>query len=149
MYIISGYATILDQLSELIHTVPCHEGTFQRHPYESNTQCACNETKGHCNKTGQVVASNGSTTEDRTCRCDFRRGYKFSTKPSNECVCQSSSEDCTCIKEECKTEYRLSPGTWIYFTELMDSIDNKNVERGTECFVFFLLFSTAKYINTE
>ena len=122
MYIISGYATILDQLSGLIHTVPCREGTFQRHPYKSNTQCACNETKGHCNKTGQIVASNGSTTEDRTCRCDFRRGYKFSIKPSNECVCQSSSEDCTCIKEECKTGHRLSPGTWIYFTELMDSI---------------------------
>jgi len=111
LYIISGYATILDQLSGLIHTVPCPEGTFQRHPYKSNTQCACSETKGHCNKTGQVIASNGSTTEDRTCRCDFRRGYKFSTKPPNECVCNSSSEDCTCIKEECKTGYIMSPGT--------------------------------------
>ena len=67
----AGNATILDQLSGLINTVSCREGTFQRHPYKSNTQCACNETKGHCNKTGQVVASNGSTTEDRTCRCDF------------------------------------------------------------------------------
>ena len=110
MYIISGHATVLDK-SGNINAVPCREGTFQRHHYMSNTQCACNETKGHCNKRGQVVASNGSTTEDRTCRCDFRRGYKFSTKPSNECVCQSSSEDCTCIKEECKTGYRLSPGT--------------------------------------
>ena len=105
----AGNATILDQLSGLINTVPCREGTFQRHPYKSNTQCACNETKGHCNETGQIVASNGSTTEDRTCRCDFRRGYKFSTKPPNECVCKSSSEDCTCIKEECKTGYIMSP----------------------------------------
>lgn len=125
--------TVIDKTSGHLNSEACHEGTFQRHPYKSNTQCACMETKGHCNETGQVVASNGSTTEDRTCRCDFRRGYKFSIKPSNECFCQSSSEDCTCKKIECETGYRLSPGTWIYFTKLIDSIDNKNVERGTEC----------------
>ena len=107
-WISKGKATTLDK-SGNINDEDCRVGTFQRSHYESNTQCACNETKGHCNKTGQVVASNGSTTEDRTCRCDFRRGYKFFIKPSNACVCQSSSEDCTCIKEECKTVYRMSP----------------------------------------
>lgn len=103
---------MLDQSSGSLHTEPCHEGTFQPIYYWSNTQCVCNETKGHCNKTGQVLASHGSTTEDRTCRCDFRRGYKLSTwNPSNKCVCNSSNVDCTCVKEECETGYRMSPGT--------------------------------------
>ena len=133
MHIISGYETVVDNNTGKINAVACHEGTFQPSHYDSYTQCACSETKGHCNKTGQVVSSNGNTTHDRTCHCDFRRGYKFSTKPSNGCVCNPSSENCTCIKQECEMGYRLSPGTWIYFTELMDSIDNKNVERGTEC----------------
>lgn len=134
-----GHATVIDKKSGHLNTEPCREGTFQRHPYKSNTQCACSETKGHCNKTGQVVSSDGSTTEDRTCRCDFRRGYKFSTKPSNECVCLSSSEDCACIKEDCKMGYRMSPDSqcileecWYSTTKYCkDYIARYHVERNT------------------
>jgi hypothetical protein len=54
---------------------------------------------------GQIVYSNGSASEDRTCTCDYRAGYAFLREPAGKCFCSPSVEDCSCYK---KTDLEIS-----------------------------------------
>lgn len=43
-----------------------------------------------------MTYGNGSTTSDRTCRCNSNEGYSFVTNPINLCSCNPATEDCSC-----------------------------------------------------
>ncbi|CAC5382882.1 unnamed protein product [Mytilus coruscus] len=109
-YLLSfGYMTVIDHQSGDINNADCLEDTFQPTPYKSNTQCGCALMKSTCNDIGQVISTNGSTDKDRTCRCDYLKGYTYVTMPDDRCNCSPKGENCTCKLIECPNGSRLSP----------------------------------------
>ena len=67
--------------------------------------------KSPCSDDGQVLLNNGSGKEDRSCRCDYRRGYAFvSMNRSDPCSCVPSQEDCSCYLKHCGNREVLSQG---------------------------------------
>ena len=66
--------------------------------------------KSLCNEEGQIVLKNGTKISDRTCRCDYSKGYDFVVKPKDGCECIPSEEDCSCYHKTCQTGFILSPG---------------------------------------
>ncbi|CAC5417565.1 unnamed protein product [Mytilus coruscus] len=64
--------------------------------------------KSSCNEVGQIVSDDELTKSDRTCRCDYRFGYSFVTRPSGTCFCKSFREDCSCYYKNCKKDQVLS-----------------------------------------
>lgn len=67
-----------------------------------NSDCVYQKSK--CNEDGQVVFNNGTVVRDIRCRCDYKNGYTFVTKPKNLCYCIPSEEDCSCYKTKCLPE---------------------------------------------
>ena len=66
--------------------------------------------KSLCNEEGQIVFKNGTKISDRTCRCDYSRGYDFVVKSKDGCECIPSEEDCSCYHKTCQTGFILSLG---------------------------------------
>ncbi|XP_076097047.1 uncharacterized protein LOC143067584 isoform X2 [Mytilus galloprovincialis] len=104
-----GYMTVIDQLSGNINNAHCLGDTFQPTPYKSNTQCGCALIKSTCDGIGQVISTNGSSEKDRTCRCDYLKGYTYVNIPADRCNCKPKGENCTCKLVECPNGSRLSP----------------------------------------
>ncbi|CAG2241962.1 unnamed protein product [Mytilus edulis] len=65
-----------------------------------NNLTAARKDKSYRNGTEKIV---------RSCRCDYTRGFDFITRPNNPCLCDPSSEDCSCFHRTCPTKYILSP----------------------------------------
>ncbi|CAC5421581.1 unnamed protein product [Mytilus coruscus] len=99
---------IIDQKSGDLNSVDCPEETIQPQPYLSYTECGCNKVKSRCNEQGQAIFSNGSTCEDRLCRCDYTGGYRFVNIPARKCFCNPKTENCTCRRQYCENGYNLS-----------------------------------------
>lgn len=57
--------------------------------------------KSFCNEEGQVAVDKGTFIEDRTCRCDYTKGYNYTKKPTNSCKCSPVKEDCSCYINTC------------------------------------------------
>ncbi|CAC5420835.1 unnamed protein product [Mytilus coruscus] len=74
----------------------------------SNVGNKCVNQKSVCSEEGQVVHTNGSTTADRTCRCDYNRGYIFVSSPMDNCHCTSSQEDCSCYLQTCNNTSKIN-----------------------------------------
>lgn len=70
--------------------------------------------KNKCHEIGQVIARNGSTTEDSSCRCDYTKGFDFVVKPKNACYCFPVAEDCSCYKKKCSAGEILMTGILNY-----------------------------------
>ncbi|CAG2227756.1 TTN [Mytilus edulis] len=78
--------------------------------FYTNVSTNCIFLKSKCNEEGQVVYVNGNRNIDRSCRCDYTRGYDFLNKPQNPCFCEPSKEDCSCYLKTCpKATDKLSP----------------------------------------
>ncbi|XP_076116782.1 uncharacterized protein LOC143084258 [Mytilus galloprovincialis] len=75
----------------------------------SNVSNQCIFEKSKCIENGQFLFKNGTTETDRSCRCDYTRGYAFITKPKNLCSCIPSEEDCNCYKKSCPHRGLLTP----------------------------------------
>lgn len=90
--------------------VDCSAGTFQPFLFWSNASSDCVFIKSNCHEHGQVLYDNGSTQMDRSCRCDYTRGFDFIVKPNNPCYCIPSIEDCSCYKTTCVVTQKLTPG---------------------------------------
>ncbi|XP_052104506.1 uncharacterized protein LOC127737688 [Mytilus californianus] len=103
-----GHMLIIDQQSGHLNSVDCPEETIQPQPYLSYTECGCDKIKSRCNEQGQAIFSNGSTYEDRLCRCDYTSGYGFVTIPAGKCFCNPKTEKCTCRRQCCENGYKLS-----------------------------------------
>ncbi|CAG2254344.1 unnamed protein product [Mytilus edulis] len=63
-----------------------------------------------CTEEGQVLFHNGSSKEDRSCRCDFENGYAFVYRPKHPCKCTPALEDCSCYAKQCFVHFKLTPG---------------------------------------
>ncbi|CAC5358581.1 MSI [Mytilus coruscus] len=90
---------------------PCTPERYQPVTFSSKQGSACLFQKGKCSEEGQVIYGNGTSKVDRTCRCDYSRGFAFlSTDRTDPCWCNAATEDCSCYKKECNDSQVLSPG---------------------------------------
>ncbi|VDI41775.1 Hypothetical predicted protein [Mytilus galloprovincialis] len=103
-----GNMLIMDQQSGNLNSVKCPEETIQPQAFLSYTECGCNEFKSRCNEKGQAIYSNGSTFEDRSCRCDYIGGYTFVNISAGKCSCNPKVEMCACRRQNCEHGYKLS-----------------------------------------
>lgn len=76
----------------------CSDSRYQPRKFWSNVTSDCEMQKSNCCEEGQVAMSYGSTTEDRTCRCDNLNGFAFITTHKDVCSCIPSQEDCSCYR---------------------------------------------------
>ena len=64
-----------------------------------------------CSEVGQLEFTEiTSTVKDRTCYCDYRRGYNFAIQPRNIKSCIPSEEDCGCYIKKCPMGQMLDAG---------------------------------------
>jgi hypothetical protein len=95
-------------------------------PTISNEGYTCMYQKSQCSEEGQIVYSNGSAIEDRTCTCDYRAGYAFLREPAGKCFCSPSVEDCSCYKKTCTDQVNIVHSQ--YFFEMNQGQDNPLIE---------------------
>ena len=81
--------------SPVINVGDCSNNRYQPLKFTTNGNSDCVFLKSFCEEEGQVIANNGTSSTDRSCRCDYTRGYVYVTPPSDICSCVPSSEDCT------------------------------------------------------
>lgn len=82
----------------------------------SNETFKCIYNKELCTESGQVIFSNGNGTTNRRCQCDYRKGFSFVIKPQQNCSCDPSQEDCTCVIVDCGYEKQLNSGKYLTST---------------------------------
>ncbi|XP_076070588.1 uncharacterized protein LOC143042207 isoform X1 [Mytilus galloprovincialis] len=87
----------------------CNSEFYQPFKFLSSGSSRCVYEKSYCSGEGQVVFTNGTLENDRSCRCDYTRGYDFVNKPRHRCYCAPSEEDCSCHLKLCQSNYILSP----------------------------------------
>ncbi|CAG2253821.1 unnamed protein product [Mytilus edulis] len=87
----------------------CNSEFYQPFKFLSSGSSRCVYEKSYCSGEGQVVYRNGTLENDRSCRCDYTRGYDFVNKPRHRCYCVPSEEDCSCHLKLCQSNYILSP----------------------------------------
>ncbi|CAG2208090.1 unnamed protein product [Mytilus edulis] len=62
-----------------------------------------------CSEEGQIIFNNGTFRDDRSCRCNFKKGFALNITTQHPCQCIPSKEDCSCYKKHCPTDYVLTP----------------------------------------
>ncbi|VDH92868.1 Hypothetical predicted protein [Mytilus galloprovincialis] len=92
----------------------CPDDQYQPMPYasnEDNKNDKCMYLKTQCNGEGQLIHDlSEKPDKDRTCRCDYSRGYDFVYKPRNRCYCIPTEEDCSCYQKPCNNNStKLTP----------------------------------------
>lgn len=93
-----------------LEPVQCASNRYQPGTFWTNGSNNCKFEKSLCADEGQISFSSGTTTEDRTCRCDYTKGYDFVITPHNTCYCMPIEEDCSCFIRHCPSRFVLSPG---------------------------------------
>ncbi|VDI80363.1 Hypothetical predicted protein [Mytilus galloprovincialis] len=88
---------------------PCSSTHYQPLTFFSFGNTNCSHLKSPCSEEGQVIADNGTSYSDRSCRCDYRQGYAFVNDTSVHCSCMPSKEECTCFQKSCRENEVLSP----------------------------------------
>lgn len=88
---------------------PCIENRYQPFKFKTDGNNACIFQKSFCNEEGQIVANNGTTAADTSCRCDYTKGYVFVVDPTNKCFCHPTLEDCSCYEKKCDKNQFLNP----------------------------------------
>lgn len=76
----------------------CSDSRYQTRKFWSNVTSDCEMLKSTCCEQGQIAVSDGSTKEDRACRCDILNGFSFITTHIDVCACIPSQEDCNCYR---------------------------------------------------
>ncbi|XP_071181892.1 uncharacterized protein [Mytilus edulis] len=89
---------------------PCSSKRYQPFPFNTTGHSVCVYEKSVCSEEGQISYYTGTTLTDRTCRCDYRRGYEFIIRPKQTggCFCIPSEEDCSCVLKKCEKDFDLS-----------------------------------------
>ncbi|CAC5355617.1 unnamed protein product [Mytilus coruscus] len=87
----------------------CNSDFYQPFKFLSSGNSRCVYEKSYCNGEGLVTSSNGTLENDRSCRCDYTRGYNFINQPKHRCYCVPSEEDCSCHLKICPSNHILSP----------------------------------------
>lgn len=104
---IAGYKYVLRGQPDF---TPCSTDRYQPNTLWSNASNQCIFKKSQCIENGQCLYQNRTSDFDRSCRCDYSRGYAFVAKPKNVCFCIPSEEDCSCFKKFCPQNEVLTPG---------------------------------------
>ncbi|CAC5385483.1 unnamed protein product [Mytilus coruscus] len=87
----------------------CIQNRYQPFNFQTNgSMTDCIYARSHCNEGGQVVFNDGSTKDDRTCRCDYKKSYAFLRNPRHFCFCIPTEEDCSCYVKSCPVNVSLS-----------------------------------------
>ncbi|XP_052078634.1 uncharacterized protein LOC127716458 [Mytilus californianus] len=86
----------------------CNKSRYQPFIFKTNESSECVIKKSYCSEEGLIIYSNGSTTEDTSCRCDYSKSYAPIQKPSNPCYCVPSEGDCSCYLKPCPDKTHLS-----------------------------------------
>lgn len=121
-----------------LRNVDCASERYQPFPLWSNVSGVCMYQKMLCEGEGQVLYNNGSLISDRTCRCDFTKGFKFIKQPKQKCHCIPSDEDCSCYISKCPADKVLSPGMiYEYLDDLFMTFEN---------IFLFLIFIVVRYL---
>ncbi|CAC5415665.1 unnamed protein product [Mytilus coruscus] len=102
----AGYKFVISGKLDRRH---CISERFQSVTMLSNMSSSCVTLKSKCNEEGQIVFSDGTTTEDRSCRCNYIKNFAFVTKPKGTCYCIPSKEDCNCYYKTCPVDHYLTP----------------------------------------
>ncbi|CAC5425529.1 unnamed protein product [Mytilus coruscus] len=84
-----------------ISETDCADSRFQPFKFTTHGFSVCIYAKSTCSEDGQVLVKNGTTFVDRSCRCDYRKGYDYITQPKEKCFCEPSLEDCSCYLTNC------------------------------------------------
>ncbi|CAC5387100.1 unnamed protein product [Mytilus coruscus] len=97
-------------LRPVFDSEPCSSKRYQPFPFNTSGHNVCVYEKSFCSEEGQIANDTGTTTNDRTCRCDYTRGYEFIIRPKQTggCVCSPSEEDCSCVLKKCEKDLILS-----------------------------------------
>ncbi|CAC5370538.1 unnamed protein product [Mytilus coruscus] len=89
---------------------PCSPTHYQPFRFNSFGNTNCTHLKSPCSEEGQVIADNHTSYSDRSCRCDYRRGFALIVNTSQPCSCMPSKEDCSCYLKTCSMNEVLSQG---------------------------------------
>lgn len=103
-----GFKAVLNNGN--LNAIACSSTRFQPLQFSSFKDSRCVLEKSLCSEEGQVLADTGTAEIDRSCRCDYVKGYAILANTSNLCSCTPSEEDCTCFKKSCSDTEILSPG---------------------------------------
>lgn len=79
-----------------LNRAECSDNRYQPFIFDTIGRSDCSFLKSFCNSEGQMTYENGTTKSDRTCLCNFNKGYTFVNKTNNHCSCNPSNEDCSC-----------------------------------------------------
>ncbi|XP_052077357.1 uncharacterized protein LOC127715362 [Mytilus californianus] len=94
----------------------CVSERFQPFVFSTEGNSDCIYKKSLCEGKGLVFHHNGSTKDNRKCRCDNDCGYSLVSSPEDNSFCIPFQEDCSCLKN-------TSDESFIHFTENNCSID--------------------------
>jgi hypothetical protein len=93
-----------------INVEDCLNNRYQPFKITTYGNSDCVFLKSFCEEEGQVIVNNGTSSTDRSCRCDYTRGYVYVTPPSDICSCVPSSEDCSCYLKPCANDEKMTAG---------------------------------------
>ncbi|CAG2192230.1 unnamed protein product [Mytilus edulis] len=105
----------------LFNLAECDTGRYQPIVFTTHGNSDCIYSKSKCADEGQLVFSNDSSSTDTACRCDYRQGYAFVTRPKNRCFCNPSDADCSCYKSTCT---KLSAGCFVFAVIVLLKVGN-------------------------
>ena len=89
----------------------CRNDRYQPRKFWSYEHNKCVYKKSLCSEEGQLIYSNGTSIGDRSCHCDYTKGYVFVKPPLHQCYCVPSWEECGCLLKQCpNANYVLSQG---------------------------------------
>ncbi|VDI56175.1 Hypothetical predicted protein [Mytilus galloprovincialis] len=92
-----------------IDGIECKKKRYQPIKFWTNGSYHCLLEKTACNGQGQVIHDEGNSTSDRTCRCDYTRGFAFVIRPKQDCFCHPAHEDCSCFIKPCSKFQVMTP----------------------------------------
>ncbi|XP_052081118.1 uncharacterized protein LOC127719133 [Mytilus californianus] len=86
-----------------------NENRFQPFRILLNGGPECVFRRSVCSEEGQIIFNNGTSKDDRSCRCNFEKGFALNITTKYPCLCIPSEEDCSCYKKHCPIGYVLTP----------------------------------------
>lgn len=91
----------------------CSFKRFQPIVFRTEGNSDCIYTKSSCEDQGQVIHHNGSTANNRKCRCAFDCGYLFVFTPQLTSFCNPFVEDCSCFRNTSVESLNNSEGKYL------------------------------------
>ncbi|CAG2242268.1 unnamed protein product [Mytilus edulis] len=88
-------------LNPNLEQVSCNAIQYQPFTFKTNGNSQCALSRSLCKSSGQILASNGSSFSDASCRCDYTRSFDYIIPPKDHCSCKPAEEDCSCYIRNC------------------------------------------------